>query len=248
MVDQDCTPDQIMLFEELYNRYISLQDDMIDWQRISSPSDESILNYDTLDEVTAVEAKELLSELAVCRLNGGLGTSMGCVGPKSAIEVKNGQSFLDLIVHQIHILNRTYGCNVPLVLMNSFNTDHDTQKIIGKYNGMLPIFTFQQNRFPRLRKDSLLPLSRQKFGQQTSYPPGHGDFYQSISKTGVLEQLISQGKKYMFIANADNLGASVDLKILSLMKRSGAPFVMEVTDKTRADVKGEPLSKPTINH
>jgi UTP--glucose-1-phosphate uridylyltransferase len=47
----------------------------------------------------------------------------------------------------------------------------------------------------------------------------------------------------MFIANADNLGASVDLKILNLMHKSGAPFIMEVTDKTRADVKGGTLIK-----
>ncbi len=243
MIDQKCSTDQITLFGELYDRFKTQQEETIDWQDISSPAEESILNYDDLDDVEPESIKSLLSELAVCRLNGGLGTSMGCVGPKSAIEVKNGKSFLDLIVDQIHTINQTYGSDVPLVLMNSFNTDQDTQKIIGKYNGMLPIYTFQQNQFPRLRKDSLMPLSLQKYGQQISYPPGHGDFYQSISKTGVLDQLIKQGKKYMFIANADNLGASVDLRILNLMKKTESPYIMEVTEKTRADVKGGTLIK-----
>lgn len=243
MVDQDCSTDQINLFGELYKSYVSEKDNKIDWQNTNSPADDSIINYDSLEPTNEEEIKPLLAELAVCRLNGGLGTSMGCVGPKSAIEVKNGLSFLDLIVEQIHTLNQTYNSEVPLVLMNSFNTDQDTQKIIGKYNGMLPIYTFQQNKFPRLRKDSLLPLSKQKYGQQCSYPPGHGDFYQSINNTGVLDQLIKKGKKYMFIANADNLGASVDLKILQLMHKTGAPFIMEVTEKTRADVKGGTLIK-----
>jgi UDP-N-acetylglucosamine pyrophosphorylase len=30
-------------------------------------------------------------------------------------------------------LNKTYNANVPLVLMNSFNTDEETQLIIQKY-------------------------------------------------------------------------------------------------------------------
>lgn len=50
-----------------------------------------------------------------------------------------------------------------------------------------------------------------------------------------------QGREYCFISNIDNLGATVDIKILKslLNKRPESPleFVMEVTDKTRADVK-----------
>ncbi len=33
-------------------------------------------------------------------LNGGLGTSMGLTGPKSLLTVRNGQSFLEMIVRQ----------------------------------------------------------------------------------------------------------------------------------------------------
>lgn len=243
MLDQEGSIEKTNLFRSLYDRYISQLQQPIDWQKISTPSADSIVDYSILEDVNEKEAASLVSELAVCRLNGGLGTSMGCVGPKSAIEVKNNQSFLDLIVAQMQALNKKYSAKVPLVLMNSFNTNLDTQKIIKKYNGRLPIMTFQQNQFPRLRKDSLLPLSVKKYGVQSSYPPGHGDFYQSIAKTGILDTLIKQGKKYMFIANADNLGASIDLKILSKMKQTGSPFIMEVTDKTRADVKGGTLVK-----
>jgi len=243
MSDQGSTPDQIELFGGLYRDYLEQLKDPIHWNQLTSPPAESILKYDELDTVTPEETRALLSELAVCRLNGGLGTSMGCVGPKSAIEVKNGQSFLDLIVSQIQSLNDKYDVSVPLLLMNSFNTDADTQKIIKKYNGRLSILTFLQNRFPRLRKDSLLPLSLDKYDVQSFYPPGHGDFYHSIARTGILDRLLEQGKKYLFVANADNLGASVDLKILHLMKQKAVPFIMEVTSKTRADVKGGTLIK-----
>lgn len=50
-----------------------------------------------------------------------------------------------------------------------------------------------------------------------------------------------QGRKYCFISNIDNLGATVDFKVLKLLLSENAEpsleFVMEVTDKTRADVK-----------
>jgi len=43
------------------------------------------------------------------------------------------------------------------------------------------------------------------------------------------------------MSNIDNLGATVDTKILAHMASTGAEFIMEVTDKTRADVKGGTL-------
>ena len=47
------------------------------------------------------------------------------------------------------------------------------------------------------------------------YPPGHGDVYQSFYNSGLLKQLIDEGKEYVFVSNIDNLGATVDISILS---------------------------------
>ena len=43
------------------------------------------------------------------------------------------------------------------------------------------------------------------------------------------------------MSNIDNLGATVDLRILEHLIQEKHEFVMEVTDKTRADVKGGTL-------
>lgn len=44
-------------------------------------------------------------------------------------------------------LNKTYNTDVPLVLMNSFNTDEDTKKILQKYtHHRVKIHTFNQSR------------------------------------------------------------------------------------------------------
>ena len=58
--------------------------------------------YDSVETDTDGLAGKL-DKLAVLKLNGGLGTSMGCVGPKSAISVRNDLTFLDLCVRQIEV-------------------------------------------------------------------------------------------------------------------------------------------------
>ena len=69
------------------------------------------------------------------------------------IPVRSDLTFLDLTVQQIEFLNKKYSANVPLVLMNSFNTDEDTHKIIRKYSGFnISIHTFNQSRYPRINK------------------------------------------------------------------------------------------------
>lgn len=59
--------------------------------------------YRDLKVPNAAHSKQLLSKLVVIKLNGGLGTSMGCTGPKSAICVRNELTFLDLNVQQIEV-------------------------------------------------------------------------------------------------------------------------------------------------
>uniref|UniRef100_A0A183DJ21 UTP--glucose-1-phosphate uridylyltransferase n=1 Tax=Gongylonema pulchrum TaxID=637853 RepID=A0A183DJ21_9BILA len=56
-------------------------------------------------------------------------------------------------------LNRIYDVNVPLVLMNSFNTDEDTKKLLRKYkNVRVDVHTFCQSKYPRISKESLMPI------------------------------------------------------------------------------------------
>jgi UTP--glucose-1-phosphate uridylyltransferase len=73
------------------------------------------------------------------------------------------------------------------------------------------------------------------------YPPGHGDVFPSLANSGKLDELIAKGKEYVFIANSDNLGATVDLKILNHLIENQNEYCMEVTPKTLADVKGGTL-------
>ena len=51
------------------------------------------------------------------------------------------------------------------------------------------------------------------------------------------------GFKYMFVSNSDNLGATMDLKLLTWFAQSKAPFAMEVAARTDADKKGGHLAR-----
>lgn len=74
------------------------------------------------------------------------------------------------------------------------------------------------------------------------YPPGHGDFYQAFSNSGLLDELIEkEDRSVCFMSNIDNMGATVDLSILKEFIEEQSEFIMEVTNKTRADVKGGTL-------
>merc|ERR1711970_1378570 len=233
-------------FKKLFCEFIHESGPSVFWDKIEKLPQNAIQPYAALTHADNKEAiRSMLDQLVVIKLNGGLGTSMGCSGPKSVIPVRSDLTFLDLTVQQIEYLNKTYDANVPLVLMNSFNTDEDTMKIIKKYSGLkITIKTFNQSKFPRINKESLMPIAkscRTEDDLEAWYPPGHGDFYQSFYNSGLLEQFVDEGKKYCFISNIDNLGATVDINILSMCLSNNHEFVMEVTDKTRADVKGGTL-------
>jgi len=228
-------------FERLFKTYLATKHQTIDWSLISPPSSDLIVPWAEI--TTAKRTKELANKLCILKLNGGLGTTMGCVGPKSAIEVREGSSFLDLNVKQVKYLNKEYGCDVPFILMNSFNTHDDTMAILRKYStSHVRIENFNQSRYPRILKDTLTPMPTSFSGKlEEWYPPGHGDIFQALYDSGLLDQLLAQGKEYVFISNIDNLAATVNFDILEHMADSGSEYIMEVTDKTRADIKGGTL-------
>jgi UTP--glucose-1-phosphate uridylyltransferase len=192
-----------------------------DWQKVSAPAENQIVAYEQLPQTSDTSS---LKKLVVLKVNGGLGTTMGerrliyltltyhnldMDGAKSALEVQNHLTFLDIIIQQVEHLNATERVEVPLLFMTSFNTEEDTLRIVKKYaNRDVKITTFNQSRYPRITNDSLLPLAKSVQDEKASwYPPGHGDLYNALHRSGVLDRLIAEGKEYLFIANSDNLGA-----------------------------------------
>jgi UTP--glucose-1-phosphate uridylyltransferase len=189
---------------------------------------------DDIPELAALDAPATVPRLAVVKLNGGLGTSMGLRGPKSLIDVKPGVTFLDVIVRQVT------AAGVPLVLMNSFSTQDATRAALP---ADLSVRTFLQSREPKLDAETLAPVTWPADPALEWCPPGHGDVYVSLAASGTLTTLLDAGIRWAFISNSDNLGATVDARIPAYANAHGIPFVMEVVRGTPADRKGGHIAR-----
>jgi UDP-N-acetylglucosamine pyrophosphorylase len=199
-----------------------------------------------LEDLSKAEEADagLLRELAVIKLNGGLGTSMGLERAKSLMAVKGESSFLDFIARQI--LHLRGGHREPgFYLMNSFSTREDTLQALEKYPdlGMGEPLDFLQNKVPKLAADTLAPIDWAADRDLEWCPPGHGDIYGALAGSGLMDRLLERGIRVLFVSNADNLGATVDVRLLKHFVASGLSFLMEVADRTEADRKGGHLAR-----
>jgi len=188
--------------------------------------------------------EDVLDSAVVLKLNGGLGTSMGLDGPKSLLPVKEGLTFLDITARQVLALRERTGARLPLVLMNSFSTRAPSLAVLSRYPSLradVPA-DFVQNKEPKLRADTLRPVSWPADPALEWAPPGHGDLYTALVSSGMLAALLGAGYRWAFVANVDNLGAVLDPRILGWVAAQEIPFLMEVADRTDADRKGGHLA------
>merc|ERR1719313_1160410 len=120
--------------------------------------------------------------------------------------------------------------------MNSFSTSSDTLQFLSKYPdlGTGADLEFVQNKAPKVTEADLSPASWPANPGHEWCPPGHGDLYPAMLGSGALDKLLQKGMRYMFVSNSDNLGATLDLKLLTHFANSGAPFMMEAAARTEA--------------
>jgi len=170
-------------------------------------------------------------------LNGGLGTSMGLTKAKSLISVKEGKSFLEIKLKQAE------HCGAQLALMNSYNTHQDTIAAVSALKPPTNPLYFIQNKFPKVLVSSLQPVHWPDNPELEWNPPGHGDIYGALYSSGLLKTLLDNGIEYGFLANSDNLGATLDETLLGYFATHGYSFMMEVAERTPADRKGGHLAR-----
>ncbi len=191
------------------------------------------------------DGNKALSSCTLIKLNGGLGTSMGLEGPKCLLPVKDTFSFFDIVAHQVECFNRTIESKIPLILMNSFSTQRQTEELLTHYPSISTDIdsTFLQNKFPKVLKETLSPANFPPNRAQEWNPPGHGDIFLSLHLSGILEELLAHNITYAFISNIDNLGATMDPRLLGYMAKNKVPFMMEVAQRTPMDRKGGHLAR-----
>ena len=200
----------------------------------------------SLDELPEVDGGSALDQVAVIKLNGGLATTMGLKQPKSLLEARDGSSFLDIIAGQTLALRRRCGIGLPLVLMDSDATREPTLEALERHpelqgDGLEP--DFLQSMVPKLDADQLTPVSWPKAPALEWCPPGHGDVYGALRRSGMLAALLQRGFRYAMISNSDNLGATLEPRIAAYLQSEQIPFLMEVVEGTEADRKGGHIAR-----
>jgi len=199
-----------------------------------------------LPEPPPGRARDVLDQLAVVKLNGGLGTGMGLSGPKSLLEVKPGMTFLDVLAKQVLALRQRHRARLPLVMMNSAATRGPSLEVLDRYEGLrtpgVPL-DFLQGREPKIRADDWQPVRWPADPELEWCPPGHGDIYTALAASGTLDALLGAGLRYAFVSNSDNLGALADVRIAAWLAAQQAPFALEAVRGSPADRKGGHLAR-----
>ena len=230
-------------FSHFYREFRSGRQSVLPEDSISPLHSDEIPSLHDLDGYRQ-QGVAALPQTVVIKLNGGLGTTMGCNGPKSLITVKNGLHFLDIAIRQL--LAATNSTIVPpFLLMNSYNTERASLAALQQYRDLpdsLPR-SFLQNRFPRIDADTLQPVTWPAAPRLEWNPPGHGDMFTALQSTGLLKMMLERHYRYAFISNSDNVGASLDTALLGYLANKQAGFVMEVTERTAMDRKGGHVAK-----
>ncbi|MCL2471747.1 MAG: UTP--glucose-1-phosphate uridylyltransferase [Propionibacteriaceae bacterium] len=221
------------------------------WDQLASGAtgvipEASISPMATPDTITNLDSatpqdREALSRTAIIKLNGGLGTSMGLDKAKTLLPVRDGLTFLDIIVRQVQWARQQYDIKLPLVFLHSFSTRADVLEALEAYPDLtvddLPL-DMMQSEEPKLLRSDLTPVSWPANPVLEWCPPGHGDLYPTLLDSGILDALIDAGFQYASVSNSDNLGAAPSPALAGWFARTGAPFATEITRRTPMDVKG----------
>lgn len=242
MREHQVAPEAIDVFSHYYRQLEQGATGLVAEDSIRPLTEVDRLAEAEVDEQAAAAA---LDATVVIKLNGGLGTSMGMSKAKSLLPVRDGRTFLDLIVEQVLSARVRHSARLPLVLMNSFRTADDTRAALAAHPDLpvagLPL-DFLQNSEPKIRTDDLTPVEWPTDPSLEWCPPGHGDIYTAIAASGLLDALLDQGYRYASVSNSDNLGAVPDARIAGWFAASGAPYAAEVCRRTAADRKGGHLA------
>ncbi|NVL92787.1 MAG: UTP--glucose-1-phosphate uridylyltransferase [Desulfobacterales bacterium] len=244
MAEEGIPPLIIEAFRFYYDKLVRGERGLLSREAIS-PVTKGDIAYREMLNGFAEDGRQATKETVIIKLNGGLGTSMGLSRPKSLIEVKDGLNFLDITARQILNQRERQGIKIPLVLLNSYKTNKDSIQFLGKYPDLasdIPL-SFLQHKFPKVLKEDLSPAMWPMDRDCEWNPPGHGDLYLALITSGMLDKMTSKGYKYAFVSNSDNLGGLMDEAILGYFASQDFPFMMEVADRTEADIKGGHLAK-----
>lgn len=173
---------------------------------------------------------DLLGQMGVVLVAGGLGERLGYSGIKLEIpvEVTEGTSYLGYYASVLKEAGRRVGKAVPLVIMTSRETDAKTRELLERHGwfGLAPesVTILKQELVPALA-DVEAHLALEAPFELSMKPHGHGDVHLLLHQSGTVRRLAGEGIRYLlFIQDTNALCFNAAWAALGASERHGFDF------------------------
>lgn len=150
------------------------------------------------------------NQYAVITVAGGQGTRLGHDGPKGTYKVNtiNGEKYIfEILCEIMKEATKTYGVEIPWYIMTSEENNSETVAFFKEHNffGCNPdkIKFFMQSKMPIMSKDGKILVDKDFKVKQAS--DGHGGIFNSMKRAGIIDELSSNGVKWVFTCGVDNI-------------------------------------------
>lgn len=148
-------------------------------------------------------------KLAVVTMAGGQGTRLGHSGPKGTYTLNVGKemSLFEILCKTLKEAKEKYGVYVHWYIMTSNQNNKETVEFFEKNNYFNypkeKVTFFIQGELPMVGLDGKLLVDENGFVKLAS--DGHGGVFESMDKSGVLEQMKNEGIEWVFVGGVDNV-------------------------------------------
>jgi UDP-N-acetylglucosamine pyrophosphorylase len=212
--------------------------------------------YEKLGESAIKEGK-----YAVVTMAGGQGTRLGHSGPKGTFKLdvgENGKYLFQILIENLQEANKKYSTIIPWYIMTSKENKAQTVKFLevnnyfGYDTNYIKIFT--QDELPLIDTNGKLLIGKDMKIREAAN--GNGVTYESLKKSGCIDDMKNRGIEWVFIGAVDNallkmadtifLGMAIDKnaqiasksivkacpeeKVGIFGKKNGHPTVIEYTE------------------
>ena len=150
---------------------------------------------------------------AVVTMAGGQGTRLGYVAPKGTFKIGGGveKSLFEALSDTIKEARAKFGSKIPWYIMTSRENNNATEKFFEKNDFFgLPyedVKFFRQGELPMLDTNGKLMID--ETGLIKLAADGHGGVFESLAKSGYLDDMKNRGIEWIFISGVDNVLAGL---------------------------------------
>lgn len=210
--------------------------------------------YQKLDDIGTKEIKE--GKLAVVTMAGGQGTRLGHSGPKGTYKLQindKEMSLFEILCKTLKEAQEKYGEYVYWYIMTSNQNNKETVEFFEKNNYFdypkEKIKFFTQGELPMLGLDGKVLLDEDGFVKLAS--DGHGGVFESMDKSGVLQEMKQNGIEWVFVGGVDNvLVKMVDSILIGLAESknclAAGKSVIKANSKEKVGVFCKRNGKPSV--